>query len=73
MSNDLVQALNDIEKERGIPKRALVEAIKSALSTAYKKNFGIAQNVSVEFNEINGEVKVYSQKKVSEEVKDPRL
>mgnify|MGYP000879541839 FL=1 len=73
MSNDLVQALNDIEKERGIPKRALVEAIKSALSTAYKKNFGIAQNVSVEFNEINGEVKVFSQKKISDEVKDPRL
>ncbi|ABI68214.1 transcription termination factor NusA [Syntrophomonas wolfei] len=73
MSNDLVQALNDIEKERGIPKRALIEAIKSALSTAYKKNFGIAQNVSVEFNEINGEVKVFSQKKISDEVKDPRL
>lgn len=73
MSNDLVQALNDIERERGIPKRALVDAIKSALSTAYKKNFGVAQNVSVEFNEANGEVKVFSQKKISDEVKDPRL
>lgn len=73
MSNDLVQALNDIERERGIPKRALVDAIKAALSTAYKKNFGVAQNVSVEFNEANGEVKVFSQKKISDEVKDPRL
>ena len=64
MSNELIQALSEIEKERGIPKVALVEAIKSALNTAYKKNFGTSQNVSVEFNEITGEVRVYSQKKV---------
>ncbi len=72
MSNELVQALHEIEKERGIPKHALIEAIKSALNTAYKKNFGMAQNVSVEFNEITGEVKVFSQKRVSDEVKDQR-
>lgn len=73
MSNELIQALSEIEKERGIPKAALVEAIKSALNTAYKKNFGTSQNVSVEFNEITGEVRVYSQKKVVSEVQDPRL
>lgn len=73
MSNELIQALSEIEKERGIPKVALVEAIKSALNTAYKKNFGTSQNVSVEFNEITGEVRVYSQKKVVSEVQDPRL
>ncbi|MEN6348043.1 MAG: transcription termination factor NusA [Syntrophomonas sp.] len=73
MSNELIQALNDIEKERGIPKMALIEAIKSALNTAYRKNFGIAQNVSVEFSELTGDVKVFSQKKVVEEVADSRV
>ncbi|MEN6327448.1 MAG: transcription termination factor NusA [Syntrophomonas sp.] len=73
MSNDLIQALIDIEKERGIPKMALVEAIKSALNTAYKKNFGTSQNASVEFNEVTGDVKVFSQKKIVEEIHDPRL
>ncbi|MGR6836115.1 transcription termination factor NusA [Syntrophomonas erecta] len=73
MSNELIQALIDIEKERGIPKAALVDAIKTALNTAYKKNFGVGQNVSVEFNEISGEVRVYSQKQVLSEVEDPRL
>jgi N utilization substance protein A len=73
MSNELIQALNEIERERGIPKEALIEAIKSALNTAYKKNFGVAQNVSVEFNEKSGDVHVYSQKKVVNEVEDPRL
>lgn len=73
MSNELIQALHEIETERGIPKAALIEAIKAALNTAYKKNFGTTQNVSVEFNDLSGEVRVFSQKKVVEEVEDDRL
>lgn len=73
MSSDLVQALYEIEKERGIPRVALIEAIKSALNTAYKKNFGTTQNVSVEFNEITGDVKVFSQKIITEKVEDERM
>ncbi len=70
MSNELMQALNDLEKERGIPKTALIEAIRIALNTAYKKNFGTSQNVNVEMNEITGVVQVYSQKQIVDEVKD---
>ena len=70
MSNELMQALNDLEKERGIPKEALIDAIRSALNTAYKKNFGTTQNVIVELNELTGAVHVYMQKQVVEEVKD---
>lgn len=70
MSNELMQALNDLEKERGIPKEALIDAIRSALNTAYKKNFGTTQNVIVELNELTGAVHVYMQKQVVEKVKD---
>ncbi|SHG56893.1 NusA antitermination factor [Thermosyntropha lipolytica DSM 11003] len=73
MSSELIQALHEIERERGIPKSALIDAIKTALNTAYKKNFGTAQNVSVQFNEETGEVKVFSQKTIVENVKDYRL
>lgn len=72
MAGELIQALGEIEKERGIPKAALIDAIKSALNTAYKKNFGSAHNVSVELNEITGEVRVYAQKQVVESAKDAR-
>jgi N utilization substance protein A len=71
MSQELIQALKELEKERGIPKEALIDAIKSALNTAYKKNFGTTQSVSVELNEITGKVQVYAQKRVTEQVKDP--
>ncbi|MDR1616616.1 MAG: transcription termination factor NusA [Syntrophomonadaceae bacterium] len=73
MSEELIQALVEIEKERAIPKQVLIEAIKLALNTAYKKNFGSAQNVSVEFDDLTGEIQVFSQKQVVSEVLDQRL
>jgi N utilization substance protein A len=72
MASELIQALGEIEKERGIPKAALVDAIKSALNTAYKKNFGSAHNVSVELNQVTGEVKVFAQKQVVDSAHDSR-
>lgn len=73
MSQELILALRELEKERGIPQTALIEAIKSALNTAYKKNFGTSQNVSVEMNQTTGEVQVFAQKRVTEDVKDACL
>ncbi len=70
MSQELIIALRELEKERGIPQKALIEAIKSALNTAYKKNFGTSQNVSVELNQITGEVQVFAQKRVTDDVTD---
>lgn len=70
MSNELMQALIDLEKERGIPKAALIDAIRTALNTAYKKNYGTSQNVNVEMDEVTGGVRVYSQKQIVSEVKD---
>ena len=72
MASELIQALGEIEKERGIPKEALIDAIKTALNTAYKKNFGTIQNVTVDLNEQTGVFKVYAPKKVVEAVEDPR-
>lgn len=73
MSKELIEALNELEAERGIPKVALIDAIKTALNTAYKKNFGTSQNVSVDFNEYSGDVQVFAQKKVVSEVEDKCL
>ncbi|MDI9481197.1 MAG: transcription termination factor NusA [Bacillota bacterium] len=73
MSNELIQALIDIEKERGIPRAFLIEAIKVALNTAYKKNYGTGLNAMVDFNEETGEVSVHSQKTVVAEVEDAHM
>ncbi|KXS40742.1 NusA antitermination factor [Candidatus Frackibacter sp. WG12] len=73
MNVELIRALEDIEKDKGIPKERLLQAIRAALESAYKKNFGSKQNVEIEIEENTGEVNVYSNKQVVEEVTDPNL
>lgn len=72
MSMDFIEALNDLEREKGISKDILFEAIEAALISSYKRNFNTAQNVRVDMNRNTGGIKVFARKLVVEEVLDPR-
>src|SRR5690606_9142765 len=73
MSSDLLEALTALEKQKGISRDVLVEAIETALVTAYRRNFNQAQNVRVDLNMDAGTMKVFSRKDVVEEIEDDRL
>lgn len=73
MSSDLLDALTALEKQKGISRDVLIEAIEAALVTAYKRNFNQAQNVRVDINLATGTMLVYSRKDVVDEVADDRL
>jgi len=73
MSSNLLDALTALEKQKGISREVLLEAIEAALVTAYKRNFNQAQNVRVDLNSTSGTMKVYARKDVVEEVEDDRL
>ncbi|HOO11464.1 MAG TPA: transcription termination factor NusA [Bacillota bacterium] len=66
MNQEFMQALEQIEKEKGISKEVLKEAIEAALVSAYKKNFGSSQNVDVNIEDETGDIKVFSKKTVVE-------
>ncbi|MBA1333903.1 MAG: Transcription termination protein NusA [Firmicutes bacterium] len=66
MNLEFIQALEQIEKEKGISKDVLIEAINAALISAYKKNYGTSQNVNVIVDNKTGDVKVFSKKEVVE-------
>ena len=70
MNGDFIEALNEIEREKGISRDIIFDALESALISSYKKNFGSAQNVLVEMNRETGEVKVYAIKDIVENVND---
>jgi transcription termination/antitermination protein NusA len=72
MSTELLDALTLLEKEKGISKEVIIEAIEAALISAYKRNFHQAQNVRVDFNRDTGSIRVFSRKTVVEEVEDER-
>lgn len=68
--SEFMNAINDLVKEKGIPKEVIMEAIESALISAYKKNYRTAANVRVEMNDDTGEAEVLMQKTVVDEVED---
>ncbi|MCA0983289.1 transcription termination factor NusA [Halobacillus yeomjeoni] len=72
MSSELFDAMNYLEKEKGIDKNLLLEALEAALISAYKKNFNSATNVRVDINEEEGTMKVFARKDIVEEVMDPQ-
>ena len=70
MNVEFMNALEDLEREKGIQKSVLIDAIKNALISAYKRNFGITQNARVDINEETGEIKVFAEKNIVDEVFD---
>ena len=73
MNFEVIQALKQLEKERGIPKEAVIEALEAALISAFKKNYGTSQNVKVQIHPETGQISVFAYKTVVEQPSDPRL
>ena len=70
---EFLGALEDLERERGIDKEVLLEAIEAALISAYRRNFGGASpNVRVHLDRTTGEPEVFQVKNVVLEVAEPR-
>ncbi|WP_410207809.1 transcription termination factor NusA [Fusobacterium sp.] len=59
-----LEALEELEKEKGISKESLLLTVEQALLAAYKKNYGDEENVKVEIDRATGEVQIYEIKTV---------
>ena len=57
---EFLKALNLVTEEKGISKDLIIDAMKQALMTAYKKNYDARTNVRVDFDELTGKFKVIS-------------
>ncbi len=71
MNNEVLEALNILEKEKNISKDTLIEAIETSLITACKNHFGKSENVRVDMNPETCEYHVFQAKTVVEAVEDP--
>ncbi|SMP47565.1 transcription termination factor NusA [Anoxynatronum buryatiense] len=70
MNIEFMEALEQIQQDKGISKDVLIEAIEAALISSYKRNFGSTHQVRVEVSRDSGAVHVYGQKRVVNEVDD---
>ena len=71
INKDFFQALDDLQTQKGIDKEYFIQALESALTSAYKKNFGEAKSAFVKLNSEKNSIKVYSYKTVVSELTDP--
>jgi len=67
------EVMAQLEKERGIDKKTLIEALSMAMIAATKKKFGNVDNLEVSINTESGETRIFANRTVSAEVTDPFL
>ena len=71
MASGLTEAIRLLVQERGISEELIQKTIEEFLIAAFKKKFGTAENAVVRFSESDGEVTLYAQKRIVEDVYDP--
>ena len=69
MSAELLYALDELEKDKGIDREVIIAAIEEALNASYGKS-ETEGNTRVEFNRETGDIKVYAQKEVVEKMEN---
>ncbi len=62
MNGEFIEALEQIEREKGIPMSALVATVEAAMASAYRRHFGEAREIRLEVDREKGSVKMYSRK-----------
>ncbi len=70
---EFIKAVDALEKEKGIDRETIFEAMELALIAAYKRAFDSLPNVKVVIDKQTGDIKVYSYLEVVEEVEDEYL
>jgi N utilization substance protein A len=73
LKSEFIMAINQICSERNLPQEVILEAIESALVSAYKRNFGSGQNIKASIDTRTGEPSVFLERIVVDQVEDERF
>lgn len=71
MNKDLIAVFEYLEREKGIKRDIVISAIEESLCAAAKKSISGASNVSVTINSKTGNIDVFSEKEIVEELEVP--
>jgi N utilization substance protein A len=74
MKSEFIVAFNEICEQRGLPKEVVIDALKTALVSAYRRNTNVSntQEVTAEIDSRTGEPTIYAEKEVVESIIDDR-
>jgi len=71
MNMETLSILDQLSRDKGIDKNILIDALKAAVEVAVRKRYPAVKELQSEFNQSTGEVKIYFEKTVVEEVDNP--
>ncbi len=72
MSKALIAGINQVATDKGLDREVIFEAIEAALVSAYKRNFGSIANISAEVDRGSGEMMLFAEREVVDDVMNPR-
>lgn len=70
---ELLEALDELQIDKGITKEYMLESLKMALEAAYKKNYETGEEVNIDIDQVTGKISVYALKQVVDVVENPDL
>ena len=70
---DLNYVIEQVGKEKGIPKETIIAALEEAILSASKKKYGSHLDLEAHYNEELGEIEVFQFKTVTENVAEPDM
>ncbi|MBK8797625.1 MAG: transcription termination/antitermination protein NusA [Anaerolineales bacterium] len=72
MSKALIAGINQVATDKGLDREVIFEAIEAALISAYKRNYGPVANVTAQVDRISGEMQVFTEREVVDEIFNER-
>ena len=73
MNGEFIDALQQLQKEKDIPIEALVSTVEAAMASAYRKHFGVEEEIRVEIDTANRTVRMFARRPIlppSDEILD---
>ena len=68
MSKALIAGINQVATDKGLDREVIFEAIEASLISAYKRNYGSVANVTSEVDRVTGDMRVFAEREVVEDV-----
>ncbi len=67
---EILQIIDAVSRERGVPKAKLIEAMEQAVQIAGRKKYGLEQNISAQIDPNSGKISLFRVRKVVDEVEN---
>ncbi len=71
MSKALIAGINQVAVDKDLDNEVIFDAIEAALISAYKRNYGSVANVTAQVDRASGEMSVFAEKEVVEDILNP--